>query len=51
MSTIQEVRAAEQKVREIYEELQKTSARDPENLTQKLMTATDEYAKVVRELK
>lgn len=51
MSTIQEVKAAEQKVREIYDALRKTGAEDPQNLMQKLMSATDDYAKAVRELK
>lgn len=51
MSTIQEVRVAEQKVREIYEALNKPDAKDPDSLRQKLMSATDEYAKAVRELK
>jgi hypothetical protein len=51
MSTIQEVRAAEEKVRKIYEALQKTGANDPENLTQKLTSATDEYARALRDLK
>lgn len=51
MSTIQDVRAAEKRVREILEALKQSGANNPENLNQKLMTATDEYAKAVRELK
>ena len=51
MSTIQDVREAEQKVQEILDALKKAKANDPQNLTQKLMSATDEYAKAVRELK
>lgn len=50
MSTIHEVRMAEKQVQEILEALKKAGAQDPENLTQKLMQASDEYAKAVREL-
>jgi len=51
MSTIQDVRVAERKVQEILNELKDAGANDPQNLTQKLMAASDEYAKAVRELK
>lgn len=51
MSTIQDVRIAEQKVNAILQELKKQDANDQNNLTQQLSNATDEYAKAVRELK
>lgn len=51
MSTIQDVRAAEKKVQEIVDALKNASAGDPENLRQKLVSASDEYARAVRELK
>jgi len=51
MSTIQDVRAAEKKLHEILDALKKIGANDPENLTQQLSSASDEYAKAVRELK
>jgi len=51
MSTIQDVRAAEHKVELILEELKNLGASDQDNLRQKLVNATDEYAKAVRELK
>lgn len=51
MSTIQDVRAAKHKLELILAELKKLGADDPNNLTQKLVNATDEYAKAVRELK
>ena len=51
MSTIEDVRAAEQKVQAILEALTKARANDPDNLRQELMCASDEYAKAVRELK
>lgn len=51
MSTIQDVRAAEKRVQEIVDALKNAGAGDPENLRQKLVSASDEYAKAVRELK
>ena len=51
MSTIQDVRVAEQKVQELLDALRKLGANDPENIRQKLMNASDEYAKAVRELR
>jgi hypothetical protein len=51
MSTIQDVRVAEQKVQELLAALKRLGADDPENIRQKLMSASDEYAKAVRELK
>jgi len=50
MSTIEEVRLAEKKVRAIVEELRKEGAADPAHLNEQLRKATDEYAKAVREL-
>jgi succinate dehydrogenase/fumarate reductase flavoprotein subunit len=50
MSTIEQVRAAEKRVREITEALKKRGAKDPNDLSTKLKEATDEYARVVREL-
>lgn len=51
MSTIQDVRAAEKKVQNILDALKIAGASDPENLRQKLASASDEYAKAMRELK
>jgi hypothetical protein len=51
VSAIQDVRAAEKKVQEIPEALKNAGASDPENLRQKLVSASDEYAKAIRELK
>ena len=51
VSTIQDVRAAEKKVQEILDALKNAGASDPENLMQKLASASDEYAKAIRELK
>ena len=51
MSTIQDVRAAEKKVQDILDALKNAGASDPENLRQKLVSASDEYAKAIRELK
>jgi hypothetical protein len=49
MST-KEVRTAEKKVKEVLDELKETDAQDPNSLGAKLMSATDEYARAVREL-
>ena len=51
MSTIQDVTAAEKKVQEILVALKNAGASDPENLRQKPISASDEYAKAMRELK
>jgi predicted translin family RNA/ssDNA-binding protein len=51
MSTIQEVRVGEKKVREALEALKKAGPHYPDDLNLELQNATDEYAKVVRELK
>ena len=51
MSTIGEVRAAEKKVQEVLEALKKAGAQDPNQLSTQLQNATDEYARVVRELR
>jgi len=50
MSTIEEVRAAEKKVQEVVDALKKADAKDSNNLSAELKNATDEYARVVREL-
>lgn len=50
MSTIEDVRAAEEKVQIILEALTRESASDSDNLRQQLRAATDDYAKAVREL-
>ena len=50
MSTIEEVRAAEARVQRVLEALKKADAQDPNNLSDELESATDEYAKAVREL-
>jgi len=51
MSTIEEVRASEKKVKEILDALRKASALDPNRLGDALRKATDDYARAVRELK
>jgi hypothetical protein len=51
MSTIEEVRAAEAKVREVLDALRNANALDSNHLSEELRNATDEYARVVRELK
>ena len=50
MSTIEEVRAAEKKLQGLVNALKRAGAEDPENLSAQLQTASDEYAKAVREL-
>ncbi len=50
MSTIEEVRAAEEKVKEVLEALKKAGAQDPNQLGTELKKATDDYARAVREL-
>ena len=51
MSSIWDVKAAEKKVQEFVDALKNAGAGDPENLRQKLASASDEYARAVRELK
>jgi len=50
MSTIEEVRAAEKRVRVVLDALRKAGALDPNHLSEELKKATDEYAKAIREL-
>ena len=50
MSTIQQVRAAQKKLEDLAKALRNAGANDPFNLTAQVREATDEYAKVVREL-
>jgi hypothetical protein len=50
MSTIDEVRAAEKKLQEVLEALNKTGAQDPSHLSTELKKATDDHARAVREL-
>jgi hypothetical protein len=50
MSTIEEVRAAEKKVKEVLESLKTAGAQDPNHLSTELKKATDDYARAVREL-
>lgn len=51
MSTIEEVRAAETKVQEVWDALKKAEVEDLNHLSDELRKATDEYARAVRELK
>lgn len=51
MSTIGEVRVAEMKVQQVLEALRKAPANDPNHLADELKKATDDYARLVRELK
>ncbi len=50
MSTIDEVRAAETKLRELVKALRKFDAHDESDLSIELRTASDEYARAIREL-
>jgi hypothetical protein len=50
MSTIEDVRAAEKRVQEVLGALKEAGAQDPNHLRAELMNATDEYARLVREL-
>jgi len=50
MSTIEEIRAAETRVQKALNALRKSGAQDPNNLSDELRAATDEYARSVREL-
>ena len=51
MSTIEEVRRAEQRVKEVLDEYKKNEAQGQNSLGTELMSATDEYARAVRELR
>lgn len=51
MSTIQELREAEKKVREALEALRRSGAHYPDEVALELQRSTDEYARAVRELK
>ena len=50
MSTIEEVRAAEKRVQRAVDALRKADALDVDHIGDELKKATDEYARVVREL-
>lgn len=50
MSTIEDVRAAEKRVQEVLKALKKAGAQDPNHLSDELRSATDDYARAVREL-
>ncbi len=50
MSTIEEVRAAEKRVQRTVDALRKADARDVDHIGDELKKATDEYARLVREL-
>jgi hypothetical protein len=45
------MRAAEKRVRKTLDALKKAPADDPNHLTDELQKATDEYARLLRELK
>jgi hypothetical protein len=51
ISTIEEVRAAEKKVKEVLEGLNRVDSRDPKCVSSELKRPTDDYARAVRELK
>lgn len=51
MSTIDEVRIAEKRVQELLSKLEKIGGNDPDNLTDDLRKATDDYVRAVRELR
>jgi hypothetical protein len=50
MSTIEEIRIAEKRVKEVLDELKTNDAQDPNSLGAELVSATDEYARTDREL-
>jgi hypothetical protein len=50
MSTIEEVRSAEKRMQRAVDALRKAPAQDPNHLADELKKATDEYARLVREL-
>lgn len=51
MSTIEEVRAAEKRLKDILQRLKSVGASDPDNLAQQLLEAADDYARLILELK
>ena len=51
MSTLEEVRTAEKKLRELMERLKNADATDADSLTAQLKQATDDYAKALRTLR
>jgi hypothetical protein len=51
MSTLEEVRAVEKRMRELVERLKHADAADAEKLTAQLKQATDDYAKAIRALR
>lgn len=51
MSTVEEVREAEKKARELLEKLRNARAFDPENLCEQVEHAVRVYKKAVRELR
>jgi hypothetical protein len=51
MSTLEEVRAAEKRMRELFDRLKHADAADADNLTAQLKQATDDYAKAIRALR
>jgi hypothetical protein len=51
MSTIEEVRADEKRVERAVDALRKADARDVDHISDELKKTTDEYARLVRELK
>lgn len=50
MSTIYEVRAAEEKMNNVLEALKRADAQNSNHLGAEVRSASDEYARVVREL-
>lgn len=50
MSTIREVRSAEEKMRSVLDALNTAKAEDPNYLGTELKSASDEYERAVREL-
>lgn len=50
MSTIDEVRAAEQKLRDLVKALRRAGIGDHDELCERYRATSDEYAKAIREL-
>ena len=50
MSTIEEVRTAERRVQELMSALKQAGPENPDQFSEELKRATDDYAKAVREL-
>ncbi len=50
MSTIREVRAAEEKIKSVLDALKTAAAEEPNYLDTELKCASDEYTRAVREL-